>query len=67
MISVILTELETEVAMKSLIGRSQSIEFQLAEFSRNEQKLPTYKPLVAEQSVIELIVIQLLNQKGVSQ
>ena len=62
-----LTEVETEVAMKSLIGRSQSIEFQLAGYDSNEQNFITYKLLVKEQAVIELIVVQLLNQKEGSQ
>lgn len=67
MISVILTETETEVTIKSLVGRSQSIEFQLAGYDRTERRFPTYKLLIAEQAVIELIVVQLLNQKEGSQ
>jgi len=63
---ICLNEQQTEVARKSLIGRSQSIEFQLAEFNRSEQKASRYRKLVEEQNSIEQIVVQLLEQKEVS-
>lgn len=59
---VYLTEQETDITMKALISRSQSIEFQLAEFTRHEQKLSTYKSLVLEQAQGELIIYKLLEK-----
>lgn len=58
---VYLTESETDVTMKALIQRSQSIDFQLAEFTRHEHKLSTYKTLVNEQAQCELIIYKLLE------
>jgi len=63
---VYLTEQETDITMKALISRSQSIEFQLAEFTRHEHKLSTYKTLINEQAQCELVIYKLLEDKEVS-